>query len=173
MGDIDTSFIDAFGENNMMNDSHDGLTESEYNFVKKAKLGTILGPKEEGERLANYYNKHLSPKTPDGKSLYIALPDDNNIWRVISVEQSLKELKDLTIKMNEVHEKVQKLNSSLPRANNTKNEKTIPVIECPYCHGINTKKIGTVNRGIGFTLFGFASSKVGRQWHCNTCGSDF
>lgn len=46
-------------------------------------------------------------------------------------------------------------------------------ITCPYCKSTNTKKIGVVGRSVSFGLFGFGSGKVGKQWHCNSCGSDF
>lgn len=48
-----------------------------------------------------------------------------------------------------------------------------PTITCPYCQSTNTKKIGVVSRSTSFSLFGFGSSKVGKQWHCNSCKSDF
>lgn len=46
-------------------------------------------------------------------------------------------------------------------------------IECPYCHSLDTSKIGTVNRMVSTGMFGLASKKIGKQWHCNSCGSDF
>lgn len=46
-------------------------------------------------------------------------------------------------------------------------------ITCPYCKSMNCSKISTVSRGFSFGLFGFGSSKVGKQWHCNSCKSDF
>ena len=46
-------------------------------------------------------------------------------------------------------------------------------IECPYCHSTNTKKISGSSRVASFLTFGLASKKVGKQWHCNKCGSDF
>ena len=51
--------------------------------------------------------------------------------------------------------------------------KQINIIECPYCHSNDTKKIGTVPRSVSFGIFGFGSSKIGKQWHCNRCKSDF
>ena len=48
-----------------------------------------------------------------------------------------------------------------------------PTVTCPYCQSTNTKKIGVVGRSVSFGLFGFGSGKVGKQWHCNECGSDF
>ena len=46
-------------------------------------------------------------------------------------------------------------------------------IECPYCHSRNTSKIGTVSRMFSAGFFGLGSKKIGKQWHCNSCGSDF
>ena len=49
----------------------------------------------------------------------------------------------------------------------------IPKVECPYCHSTNTSKLTTASRMISTGMFGLASKKVGKQWHCNKCGSDF
>lgn len=46
-------------------------------------------------------------------------------------------------------------------------------VECPYCHCNDTKKIKTTGRVFSTGLFGFGSGKIGKQWHCNTCKSDF
>lgn len=46
-------------------------------------------------------------------------------------------------------------------------------IEYPYCHLTNTSKIGTVSRMTSTAMFGLASKKTGKQWHCNSCNSDF
>lgn len=63
---------------------------------------------------------------------------------------------------------------SLPiYSNNTKAEPERPKVECPYCHSTNTKKIGTTSRMVSAGMFGLASKKIGKQWHCNNCGSDF
>ena len=45
----------------------------------------------------------------------------------------------------------------------------IPVVECPYCHSTNTTKISTGDRYIGTVNFAAFS----KQWHCNSCDSDF
>lgn len=44
---------------------------------------------------------------------------------------------------------------------------------CPYCHSMSTSKIGTVSRMTSTAMFGLGSKKLGKQWHCNSCGSDF
>ena len=46
-------------------------------------------------------------------------------------------------------------------------------ITCPYCQSIDVKKITTTGRMFSMGFFGLASSKVGKQWHCNKCKSDF
>lgn len=45
--------------------------------------------------------------------------------------------------------------------------------KCPYCGSFHTSKIGVVTRGVSVGLVGLASSKIGKQWHCNNCNSDF
>lgn len=48
-----------------------------------------------------------------------------------------------------------------------------PEVECPYCHSCNTTKISGASRWLSVGLFGIGSKKVGKQWHCKSCGSDF
>lgn len=48
-----------------------------------------------------------------------------------------------------------------------------PQITCPYCNSTNTKKISTASRAGSILGFGILSKKIGKQWHCNNCGSDF
>lgn len=44
---------------------------------------------------------------------------------------------------------------------------------CPYCKSTNTEKISTLNRAVSISLVGAASSKLGKQWHCKNCNSNF
>lgn len=46
-------------------------------------------------------------------------------------------------------------------------------VVCPYCHSTNTEKISTVSRAVSVSLVGAASGKIGKQWHCKQCGSNF
>ena len=45
--------------------------------------------------------------------------------------------------------------------------------KCPYCQSADVKKISTAGRAVSVGLFGLASKKIGKQWHCNKCKSDF
>lgn len=46
-------------------------------------------------------------------------------------------------------------------------------VVCPYCKSTDTEKIGTMSRAVSISLVGAASSKIGKQWHCKHCGSNF
>ena len=46
-------------------------------------------------------------------------------------------------------------------------------VTCPYCGSHNCKKIGVGGRAVSVGMTGLASSKIGKQWHCNNCNSDF
>lgn len=46
-------------------------------------------------------------------------------------------------------------------------------VKCPYCNSTNVTKISTVDRVVSTGLFGLASKKIGKQWHCNECKSNF
>lgn len=46
-------------------------------------------------------------------------------------------------------------------------------VVCPYCKSTNTEKISTVSRAVSVSLVGAASGKLGKQWHCKQCGSNF
>lgn len=48
-----------------------------------------------------------------------------------------------------------------------------PTVTCPYCGSTDTKKITAVGRMASFSVFGIFSGKLGKQWHCNKCKSDF
>ena len=46
-------------------------------------------------------------------------------------------------------------------------------VVCPYCKSTNTEKISVASRAVSISLVGAASSKLGKQWHCKQCGSNF
>lgn len=63
-------------------------------------------------------------------------------------------------------------------SNNAKNNISKPIVAkatvaCPYCKSTNTKKISGTTRFLSTGVFGLASGKIGKQWHCNSCKSDF
>lgn len=52
-------------------------------------------------------------------------------------------------------------------------EQQHPHVECPYCHSKDTEKIGTISRAVSISVAGAASGKIGKQWHCKHCNSNF
>lgn len=46
-------------------------------------------------------------------------------------------------------------------------------VNCPYCKSTNVKKISASSRVGSVMMFGIFSKKIGKQWHCNNCKSDF
>lgn len=54
-----------------------------------------------------------------------------------------------------------------------KNEQINNDIQCPYCKSNNINKISSTSRVASTYLLGLGSKKIGKQWHCNGCGSDF
>ena len=48
------------------------------------------------------------------------------------------------------------------------------VVECPYCHSTDTKKITNTSKAVHTALFGiFSIGRNSKNFHCNKCGSDF
>lgn len=47
------------------------------------------------------------------------------------------------------------------------------LVQCPYCKSYCTRKISGLSRAFSAGLFGLGSKKIGKQWHCTNCGSDF
>lgn len=48
-----------------------------------------------------------------------------------------------------------------------------PQVHCPYCKSTRVEKIGSVSRAVSIFTLGLASGKIGKQWHCKDCKSDF
>lgn len=46
--------------------------------------------------------------------------------------------------------------------------KGFSLVECPYCGSGNTRKITS-----GDLIFTTKPAKMFKEWHCNSCGSDF
>lgn len=46
-------------------------------------------------------------------------------------------------------------------------------VQCPYCKSWDTDKISTASRVASVAMVGVASGKIGKEWHCNKCGSNF
>ena len=75
-------------------------------------------------------------------------------------------------KPNYLQEHLENADKNIENAVNSINSRIV-TITCPYCQSTNCSKIGILSRKMSFGLFGFGSSKLGKQWHCNSCKSNF
>ena len=48
-----------------------------------------------------------------------------------------------------------------------------PIVTCPYCQSTKCSRISILGRMVSVEFWGFASNKLGKQWHCHDCGSNF
>lgn len=48
-----------------------------------------------------------------------------------------------------------------------------PTVTCPYCKSTNCKKLDFIDKSLSIGFFGLLSNKIGKQWHCKNCKSDF
>ena len=48
-----------------------------------------------------------------------------------------------------------------------------PQVNCPYCKSTDVKIVSSSSRILSTLTFGLAGKKIGKQWHCNNCKSDF
>lgn len=47
-------------------------------------------------------------------------------------------------------------------------------VQCPYCHSTNVSKITNTSKAVHTALFGiFSISRNSKNYHCNSCKSDF
>lgn len=77
-------------------------------------------------------------------------------------ERKQQALKDAKM-MQEMHERI-KTQQDL-----TSGKRVV----CPYCKSTNTEKISTVSRAVSVSLVGAAGGKLGKQWRCKNCSSNF
>ena len=107
---------------------------------------------------------------------------DNFRWRdgdgkQAFIEEVVKKSPNLDIYLFEhkdeiINQKNDEMKASIARGKAILEEQSRK-ITCSYCGSTNVRKIGFLNRAISTEFFGLASKKIGKQWHCNKCGSDF
>jgi transposase-like protein/predicted RNA-binding Zn-ribbon protein involved in translation (DUF1610 family) len=103
------------------------------------------------------------------KNAFILYPDDRipisktTDGIVVYSEKS----ENIFLRINYIAENLKKIKAQ------SQTVQTVNKVKCPYCSSSNTSKIGIFGRSLSIGLFGFASGKIGKQWHCNGCGSNF
>lgn len=70
--------------------------------------------------------------------------------------------------------KMSQFKANLKQQESSKIEEDNNTPHCPYCKSTNIKKITTGSKVAHTALFGiFSMSRNSKQWHCNSCKSDF
>lgn len=126
-------------------------------------------------------NNNLTPVGfIDGRKLAKMSPKQRALWVENKIGHSIPQnlsdkrevyCQDIIMKHKQKNAEEQKLSSEESFQQFQYNQIHAP--KCPYCQSINLSKIGIVNRAVSVGTFGLASKKIGKQWHCNNCNSDF
>ncbi len=105
---------------------------------------------------------------------YLLYIEDNNMYSFFRFEESLlPTLKKLKSDIESIKVDVEPKKPNFYEIKQSERKDNSVAVTCPYCKSTNTSKIGALKRSTSFGLFGFGSSKIGKQWHCNSCSSDF
>lgn len=131
------------------------------------------------------YKVYYCPKC--GINKYINLDEDfNGICKVCGKEMkrsekdiavqtvapwNLKKSSEMITEYKTMEQKNKELKEAIKRENMRSQQQNIP--HCPICGSTKLSKISTLNRAVSVSLFGIFSKKIGKQWHCNQCGTDF
>lgn len=85
-------------------------------------------------------------------------------------EANLKILKEKSLIDKDTEDKIKEF-----RRINYKPVKIVEkIVECPYCHSTDTKKISGLSKATKLAFWGaLAIGSTTKQWHCNSCNSDF
>lgn len=82
-------------------------------------------------------------------------------------DQSLFDQRDeILAKMNLKYEKAMTHGKAILESQNKQ-------VTCPYCSSTRVSKTSILGRMVSFEFWGLASNKLGKQWHCHDCGSNF
>ena len=142
-----------FGKEYMSNPLH----------VRCEYCGTVV--KEILDKSANEFQNYFFSKGMSDK------------WDDIMIDYAQK-YGDNQFDINEFHNSRNKIYEyNMSKRNNSQSQQptqsSTPQVTCPYCKSTNCKKISSGSRWLSTGLFGLSSKKIGKQWHCNSCGSDF
>lgn len=85
------------------------------------------------------------------------------------IELHDKDIIEYELKMSQFRAQVEQINVT----EKMNKETTTSQVRCPYCNSTNVNKISALSKSASIIGFGILSKKIGKQWHCNDCKSDF
>ena len=124
-------------------------------------------------------DKRITPSSSKNERSYYLRKAENeyNDWKqskTILFEEEIqhnpqfdRSAYEARIQAKQKRESEKRLGSMIQHMTEEKN-KNLP--KCPTCSSVNIRKIGSIERGASFSLFGFASGKIGKSMICKDCG---
>lgn len=128
-----------------------------------------------------YYTILLPPQNMICSKCGTKLAQTNITKSDFSIIQKISKNRDFIQAMIDLHDKdiveyelkMSQFRIQAEQQKSIKNEQINNDIQCPYCKSNNINKISSTSRVASTYLLGLGSKKIGKQWHCNKCGSDF
>ncbi len=162
------------------------MIKTEYDFYEAVVYAYMVDQiLKEHPEFNNRYKDIWAEKDEKYKELLIHYPTKERNWdmdslnvnykMVIWYRDYLREQADPGCLAREEAQRKKELQDSINQhaAFARMEEEQHPHVECPYCHSKDTEKISTISRAVSISLVGAASGKIGKQWHCNNCKSNF
>lgn len=136
----------------------------------KCNSSNIISEQEYNQIASEIKNAHFLSKNK--------LLQDNKYKKIYNIMQHPKEEYPVpSILLNNKNQQDNTTEEYWNRINQhtiNRSESTQPIVECPYCHSTDTKKITNTSKAIHTALFGvFSMSRNSKNFHCNQCNSDF
>lgn len=128
----------------------------EVNFVEYKEAYNILDDNADSDKLFSYILKGDNNTAIE----YIKQITncDDIIAKALVLDLSDGLITEKTVRTNKLQYESQPINT----------------VTCPYCHSTDTRKISGISKAGSVALWGiFALGKTTKQWHCNSCKSDF
>lgn len=103
--------------------------------------------------------------------------DSNDFWIIWTISHDnsfLEAMIDLHDKdIIEYELKMSQFRTQLGQQKAVEEKQEDNAVKCPYCKSDNVRKISATSRASSVMMFGILSKKIGKQWRCNNCKSDF
>lgn len=113
----------------------------------------------------DYFSKNIKLKNPDVNIYLLEYLDKYNC-----VPTQINSSNIENVPQNEIFNRISTIQNKFKNIEKQNNKNQL---HCPYCQSTNLKKISISNRMLSTALFGIGSKKIGKQWHCNNCGSEW
>ena len=149
--------------------TEDEIRQEKENDIREAKIAM-----EQYPELIESYNKI---RYKCGRSEYAASLEVLCALRELKERAKDPEAYDRAKREREEAERNARLRREMQQMEQRQREiqfsKKPGAVQCPYCKSYDTARITAGSRVASTVMWGVASNKIGKQWHCNKCKSNF